>query len=91
MGSAAAKKRVETTTTTTITITTATPMIVGGATIVTGLGATALGGRQIEIATNGDGEKRTHGGNVKLTFVVVKMTASASGRFAISTSAKCAA
>src|SRR5436190_13188591 len=68
--------------TTLITIT----MSVGGATI-----ATAIRAFQIETATNGDGGKRTHGVNVSRTFGGVKMTASGSGRFAISTFAKCAA
>src|SRR5256885_2325137 len=67
--------------TTPITIT----MSVGGATI-----ATAMGDRQIETATNGDGGKRTHGVNVRRTFGAAKMIASVSGRFAISTFAKCA-
>src|SRR5947208_1440388 len=57
---------------------------VGGATI-----ATAMGDRQIETATNGEGGKKTHGGNVRRTFVAEKMIASVSGRFAISTFAKC--
>src|SRR5205085_7157463 len=68
--------------TTLITITTS----VGGATI-----ATAMGDRQIETATNGDGGKRTHGGNVRPISVAAKMIASVSGRFAINTFAKCAA
>src|SRR2546421_4407008 len=67
--------------TTLITITTS----VGGATI-----ATAMGDRQIETATNGDGGKRTHGVNVRPTFGGAKMIASVNGRFAISTFAKCA-
>ena len=77
-GNAATKRPVVTTL---ITITTS----VGGATI-----ATAMGDRQIETATNGDGGKRTHGVNVRRTFGAAKMIASVSGRFAISTFAKCA-
>jgi hypothetical protein len=76
-GNVAMKRPVATTPT---TITTS----VGGATIATGTAG------QIEIATNGDGGKRTHGVNDRRTFVVVKMIASDNGKFAISIFAKCA-
>src|SRR3954464_14478055 len=61
-------------------------MTVGGATI-----ATAMGDRQLETATSGDAGKRTRGANVRRTSVAAKMIASVSGRFAISTFAKCVA
>ena len=63
----------------------------GGATMATAMGATETGDGQIETVTNGDGGKRIPGVNVRRTFAVAKMIASVSGRFGISTFAKCAA
>src|ERR1044072_9506338 len=81
IGNVATKKRGE------ITITTTAPATIsdGGATI-----ATVLGDCQIETATIGDGGKRTPGVNASRTFGGGKTIASDSGKFAISTFAKCA-
>src|ERR1043166_7033853 len=87
IGNVATKTRGEITTIATASAT----MIVGDATIATAMRATAMGDLQIETARNGDAGKRTRGVNVRRTFDGVKMIASASGRFAISTFAKCAA
>ena len=87
IGNVATKRRGEITTIATASAT----MIVGDATIATAMRATAMGDFQIETATNGDAGKRTRGVNVRRTSGGVKMIASVSGRFAISTFAKCAA
>src|ERR1051326_2744666 len=85
IGNVATKKRGEITITTTAPAPAPARMIAGGATI-----ATAMGDCQIEAATIGDGGKRTPGVNASRTFGGGKTIASDSGKFAISTFAKCA-